>query len=54
MRRFKPGKIGEVDPVPSSDEDILGFNVPMMNPSSVAVAKAAKKLECNPALLYFF
>ena len=43
-------QICEVDPVPGGYEDILRFDVPMADTSSMALSQTLQQLKCDPSL----
>jgi hypothetical protein len=47
-------KVGEIQPIPGCDKDILGLDVAMIDVPGVAVSYSAKELEREPFLLYLF
>lgn len=51
VSRFVGRKIGNINPVPGGDEDVLAFDVSVRDFAIASVTKSREDLECDPFLL---
>jgi hypothetical protein len=51
VSRFVRSKIGDINPVPRGDEDVLAFDISVRDLAVASITKGRKDLECNPLLL---
>ena len=51
VSRFVGGEVGDINPVPGGDEDVLALDVSVRDLAVASIAKSCEDLECDPFLL---